>query len=44
MLCLGSIYMDVNKLGVAMLSIAGHKIYASKGVGALYVKQGNTQL
>ena len=37
---LGKIEVDVNQLGVGMLSIAGHKIYASKGVGALYVKQG----
>lgn len=36
----GKIGVDVEKLGVDMLSIAGHKIYASKGTGALYVKEG----
>jgi len=36
----GKIPTKVPNLGVNMLSIAGHKIYAPKGVGALYVKQG----
>ncbi|RJQ41627.1 MAG: selenide, water dikinase SelD [Anaerolineaceae bacterium] len=36
----GKIAVQVDELGVDLLSIAGHKLYAPKGIGALYIRRG----
>ena len=37
---MGKVPTNFPTLGVDMLSVAGHKLYAPKGVGALYLRQG----
>ncbi|GCF09749.1 cysteine desulfurase family protein [Dictyobacter arantiisoli] len=36
----GKIPVDVGALGVDFLTVAGHKLYAPKGIGALYIRRG----
>jgi cysteine desulfurase len=38
----GKIPVDVNALGVDFLTVAGHKLYGPKGVGALFIREGQT--
>ncbi|NPA95791.1 MAG: cysteine desulfurase, partial [Thermodesulfobacteria bacterium] len=37
---IGKIPVDVKELGVDLLTVAGHKLYAPKGIGALFVRSG----
>ena len=36
----GKITTDVKDMGVDFMTVAGHKLYAPKGIGALYIRQG----
>lgn len=39
---IGKVPIDVEKLNVDFLSVAGHKVYAPKGIGALFIREGIT--
>lgn len=42
--CPGKMIVNVQELGVDLFTLAGHKLYAPKGVGALYIKHGTPPL
>ncbi|KAL4130463.1 hypothetical protein PRIC2_006460 [Phytophthora ramorum] len=37
---IGKVRVNVHDLGVDLLTVAGHKLYAPKGVGALFIREG----
>jgi len=38
----GKIQVNIDKLNVDLLTLAGHKLYAPKGIGALYIRNGTS--
>ena len=41
---IGKIPVNIDELGIDLMCISGHKLYAPKGIGALFIRQRNNRI